>query len=245
MRPREYEQRVRQALVDRISSALMRNYPNGRIHCFGSFAAGLYLPTADMDIVFVSDQFKNRGIPAYQTSYRWMSRFFDTLVRAGIGSHDDVQIVAKAKVPIIKFIDQMTGLNVDISFENMSGVIANKTFQEWMDKYPAMPKLVPLIKQFLLMRDLNEVVNGGIGGLSISCLIVSFLQHHPAIQSGNMKQEHHLGQLLLDFFDLYGNKFNMATTAIMMNPPGYFPKFGQVCLPESEELPTCECFNHQ
>jgi non-canonical poly(A) RNA polymerase PAPD5/7 len=44
-----------------------------------------------------------------------------------------------------------------------------------------------------------------------------------------MVQEHHLGELLLDFFDLYGNKFNMTTTAIRMKPPGYIVKFVEVC----------------
>jgi non-canonical poly(A) RNA polymerase PAPD5/7 len=158
-----------------------------------------------------------------------MRQVLTTLEHADIACYEGSSIISKARVPIIKFVDGMTGLKVDISFENMSGVVANKTFQEWIAQFPAMPKLVCLIKQFLLMRNLNEVVDGGIGGFSISCLVVSLLQHHPAIQSGSMVQEHHLGELLLDFFDLYGNKFNMTTTAIRMKPPGYVVKFVEVC----------------
>lgn len=229
MRPQDFEQRIREGLIDRISSALRWRFPQGRVYCFGSFAAGMYLPTADMDLAFVSEKFKHSGQPQFRITYSWMRQVLTTLEHADIACYEGSSIISKARVPIIKFVDGMTGLKVDISFENMSGVVANKTFQEWIAQFPAMPKLVCLIKQFLLMRNLNEVVDGGIGGFSISCLVVSLLQHHPAIQSGSMVQEHHLGELLLDFFDLYGNKFNMTTTAIRMKPPGYIVKFVEVC----------------
>jgi len=87
-----------------------------------------------------------------------------------------------------------------------------------------MPILVTLIKQFLTMRGLNEPVNGGIGGFSVICLVVSLLQHMPQVQSGNMIPEYHLGEILMEFFDLYGNEFNTMTTAIQMKPPAYLPK---------------------
>jgi non-canonical poly(A) RNA polymerase PAPD5/7 len=40
----------------------------------------------------------------------------------------------------------------------------------------------------------------------------------PDAQSGN------LGDLLMEFLDLYGNNFNTTTTGICLNPPGYFQK---------------------
>jgi non-canonical poly(A) RNA polymerase PAPD5/7 len=87
-----------------------------------------------------------------------------------------------------------------------------------------MPILVTLIKHLLAMRGLNEPVNGGIGGFSVTCLVVSLLQNMPQVQSGSMIPEHHLGEILMEFLDLYGNQFNFETTAIQLNPPGYIPK---------------------
>jgi len=224
VRPHQLENTVRQNLISRISDVLRRRYPNGQLHCFGSFAAGLYLPTADMDLVFVSDGFRRRGVKEFAPSGNWMHKFARALEVGNISQVGSTEVVSKARVPIVKFVDRFTGIKVDISFENMTGVIANETFQQWKAQYPAMPILVTLIKQFLLMRGLNEVFTGGIGGFTVTCLVVSLLQHLPSVQSGNMVPEQNLGQLLIDFLDLYGNKFNIATTAISMRPPGYFPK---------------------
>ena len=147
------------------------------------------------------------------------------LVRRGIAIEDTLAVVPRAKVPIIKFTDRDTGIKVDISFENDSGLKANATFQKWKEEYPALPTIAVVIKQLMAMRDLNEVVSGGIGGFSIICLVVSMMQMMPEVQSGSMEPEHHFGDLLLNFFDLYGNKFNIKTTGIMVGTnPGYFSK---------------------
>ncbi len=71
--------------------------------------------------------------------------------------------------------------------------------------------MVVLLKQFLAMRGLNEVHTGGIGGFSIICLVVSYLQHH--------EKAPHLGACLIGFFDYYGNKFDLSRKRIQMNPP--------------------------
>ena len=141
-----------------------------------------------------------------------------------IADPDTIEVVHKAKVPIVKFVDQITNLKVDISFENDSGLIANDTFQRWRHEFPAMPILVMLIKQFLMMRGLNEVVQGGIGGFSVTCLVTSLLQNLPRVQCGDVIPEQHLGEMLLEFLDFYGNQLDIARTGISMNPPGYFSK---------------------
>jgi non-canonical poly(A) RNA polymerase PAPD5/7 len=222
IRPTESEELVRRGLLKRVQTCLER-FKTGRLYCFGSFAAGLYLPNSDMDLVYVSRPFEEQGIPMYSNK----SMLFGCLRRlesSGIVRRGTGVCIHKAKVPIIKFIDDLTGIKVDISFENLTGVVANGTYEKWKSEYPAMVYLTPIVKQFLMMRDLNEVFTGGLGGFSISCLVISFLQLHPAIQSGTIVAERHLGELLVDFLDLYGNKFNMDATGITLNPPGYFPK---------------------
>ena len=153
-----------------------------------------------------------------------MRRFAQHLTKAGIAPYSGVIVVAKAKVPIVKFTERTTGIKVDISFENDSGLRANETFRVWKSQYPAMPVIVVLVKQLLAMRGLNEVYLGGIGGFTIICLVVSMLQHMPEIQSGAMDGECHYGDLLLNFLDLYGNKLDIEGTGLVMNPPGYFDK---------------------
>lgn len=50
------------------------------------------------------------------------------------------------------------------------------TFVFLFQKYPVLPYLVLVLKQFLLQRDLNEVFTGGIGSYSLFLMAVSFLQ---------------------------------------------------------------------
>jgi non-canonical poly(A) RNA polymerase PAPD5/7 len=222
-KPAEVEENMRGALISDLRRAVQRIWSDADILPFGSYPAGLYLPTADMDLVFVSRSYMDGSYGKY-TNKSALFRFRDFLNREQIAAPNSVEVISKAKVPLVKYIDYYTGLRVDVSFENDTGLIANKTFQQWKVAFPAMPVLVTVIKQFLAMRGLNEPVNGGIGGFTVTCLVVSLLQHMPQVQSGNMIPEHHLGEILMEFFDLYGNEFNVTTTAIQLLPPAYVAK---------------------
>lgn len=222
VKPRDFEHRAREDLISRISRAVRS--VRGKIDCFGSFPAGLYLPAADMDLVFVTDEYERTGTPGMVLKYKPMRKFLNHLIRARICDEHDYQIITKAKVPIVKFVDIPTGLNVDISFDNLTGVEANSTYRRWKEEFPVMPVLVALVKQLLIMRSLSEVFMGGMGGFAVTCLVVSMLQNHPGIQSGSIVPEENLGALFLDFLDLYGNKFDLPNTGIRLKPPEYFTK---------------------
>lgn len=187
--------------------------------------SGLYLPTADMDLVVCSASFMKGGPPTYLGAKSWLYKFQKFLVAQGVAASDSIEVIAHARIPLVKFVDRLTGLKVDVSFENLGGVGAVDTFLAWKAQYPVMPILVTVIKHFLLMRGLNEPVNGGIGGFSVICLVVSMLQVMPQVQSRSMKATHHLGELLLDFFELYGRHFQYQTNAISLTRPvGYIRK---------------------
>ncbi|KAG9242186.1 hypothetical protein BJ878DRAFT_426466 [Calycina marina] len=224
--PRRFEDFIRGKLVEDLRTRVQNVYHQFQpdVLTFGSYPAGLYLPTADMDVVVVSRSFMQGGpkeIGHSQGSVRKFARFLDN---EGVVMPGSMDMILHAKVPLVKYVDRLTGLKVDISFENDTGLIANKTFQDWKSKHPAMPLLVTLMKHFLAMRGLNEPVNGGIGGFSVICLVTSLLQLLPQTSAGYMVPEHHLGDILMEFLDLYGNKFNWKTTAIVLNPPQYVSK---------------------
>ncbi|KAG4421083.1 hypothetical protein IFR04_005726 [Cadophora malorum] len=225
VRPRDFEQVIRQRLVDDLQTRVKQHFDrDDEIRPFGSFPAGLFLPTADMDLVCVSSEFLDRGKKIFGQGLRGLFRFRDFIQQNGLALNRQIEVISGAKVPLIKYVDKLTGLKVDISFENDTGLVANNTFQAWKKQFPAMPILVTLIKHLLAMRGLNEPVNGGIGGFSVTCLVVSLLQHLPQVQSRSMIPEHHLGEILMEFLDLYGNEFNTTTTAISVNPPAYIRK---------------------
>lgn len=228
MKPRKFEQRIRDNLVDNLLQAMRRDdrsFSNARIFPFGSFMSGLYLPTADMDLVVCSAEFLRGGMPKYLSAKNWLYKFQKFLVMQKIAEQESIEVIAHARVPLVKFVDKLTGLKVDVSFDNLGGVDAIDTFMRWKEQYPAMPILVTVIKHFLLMRGLNEPVNGGLGGFSVICLVVSMLQLMPQVQSRNLIPGHHLGEMLLEFLSLYGQSFQFESVAISLTKPiGYLSK---------------------
>lgn len=95
--------------------------------------------------------------------------------------------------------------------------------QEFMENMPTLPRLVLVLKQFLLQRDLNEVFTGGISSYSLILLTISFLQLHPRIDA--CQDDANLGVLLIEFFELYGRHFNYIKTGIRIKDGGsYVPK---------------------
>lgn len=223
VRPRDFEEAVRHNLVRNLAAHAKRWQKTANVKAFGSFMSGLYLPTADMDLVICSDQFLKGGYPVLSNKGS-LYKLRAYLTKNDIPHGNDVELIIGAKVPLVKYIDEATGLRVDISFENLTGIDAIDTFMEWKKQYPAMPTLVAIIKHFLCMRGLNEPVNGGIGGFSVICMVVNLFNNWPEVQSGTLNPQHHLGESLMRFFRLYGKEFDYETTAISMNPPRFVPK---------------------
>ncbi len=240
VRPKDYEQEVRADVLKRLSRAFNQIENGGVLKAFGSYAAGLYLPTADMDLVWLQIGFKPgqsaaNGLPPPPTR-SLLNKFARRLRDMGLARANSVQLIPWAKVPIIKFVDEVTGIRVDLSFNNDTGVIANETVQRWKTQYPAMPIIVSIVKHFLKVRGLNDVAIGGLGGFSIICLVTSLIQHMPGTTPPS-----NLGQLLLEFFNLYGNLIDRDTIAIRLDPPGYIDKVG---IPPHFSFSTNTCRLH-
>lgn len=220
MKPLPFEDGIRADLIRRLQTIFEQKFAGCRLESFGSFAAGLYLPIADMDLVLLSHAFMHSRMKHFCQAPKQIYQFSGYLQRQNVAVPGSVETIAHAKVPIIKFVDQVTGLKVDLSFDNDTGIVANGTFQTWKAQYPIMPIIVSIIKQFLMIRGLNDVSKGGLGGFSIICLVTSFLQLNPAAAGPNPT----IGSLLMEFFNLYGNYFDTSLAGISLNPPQYFNK---------------------
>ncbi|KAJ9636009.1 hypothetical protein H2204_005506 [Knufia peltigerae] len=219
VRPKEYEQAVREEVFQRLRQEFRRCGPSGDLYAFGSYAAGLYLPTGDMDIVYITSRMRPGSLPSREAARPLVRRFHDFLRTQRIAKHGSILAIAHAKVPLLKFVDKISGLKIDLSFDNDTGIAAIETFHRWKSAYPAMPIIVSIVKQYLMMRGLNDVSTGGLGGFSTICLVTSLLQHLPVTT-----EPLNLGEVLLEFFNLYGNVFNRREIAIRMEPPAYLDK---------------------
>jgi len=181
---------------------------------------------SDIDLVVLSDAM------AYSDKSTVLHLLANTLKRNGITSH--VTIIAKAKVPIVKFMTTHGRFKVDISINQGNGLVSGKIISGFLkDMFPsanggeskALRSLVMVTKAFLSQRSMNEVYTGGLGSYSIVCLAVSFLQMHPKIRRGEIDPDKNLGVLVMEFFELYGKYFNYDEAGISLREGGmYFNK---------------------
>ncbi|KAM9765684.1 terminal nucleotidyltransferase 4B [Menidia menidia] len=207
--PRPEEEKMRLEVVDRIKGVIYGLWPSAEVQVFGSFSTGLYLPTSDIDLVVFGK---------WETLPLWTLE--EALRKRNVADENSIKVLDKATVPIIKLTDSFTEVKVDISFNVKSGVKAARLIKEFKEKYPVLPYLVLVLKQFLLQRDLNEVFTGGIGSYSLFLMAVSFLQLHyrDDVCSPNIN----IGVLLIEFFELYGRHFNYLKTGIRIKDGGCY-----------------------
>lgn len=214
--PAESEIVARNDAMRRIRNLVHGIWSDAEAHVFGSYATDLYLPGSDIDMVILSDSGR------YDTK-DYLFQLSSKLRREGVAKK--VEPIAKARVPIIKMVEAQTNINVDISFEKRNGVKTVNKINEWREMFPELRCFILVIKQFLARRRLNEVHTGGLGGFSIICMVVSFLKNHPRVGSGELTLKDNLGVLVIEFFELYGKKFNYDDVALCMTGRmGYLSK---------------------
>lgn len=211
-RPRPSEIQMRSEVILRTMSIILNRWPQAKVQIFGSFCTTLFLPTGDIDLV-VHGRWSTTPLFSLE----------DDLRRNDVALEDSILVLDKTVVPIIKFIDKLTEVRVDISFNQESGLKSAHMIQQFIQEYPFLPKLVFILKQFLYERNLHEVYYGGISSYSLILLLVSFLQLHP--RHAAAESNPNLGVLLIEFFELYGRNFNYMKTGItVLNGGSYFPK---------------------
>ena len=115
----------------------------------------------------------------------------------------------------------MTDVKVDISFNMNNGIKSAELIGHYLREYPCLKMLVYVLKQFLLQRDLNEVFTGGISSYSLILMCVSFLQLHPR-PDALLNCPINYGVLLIEFFELYGRRFNYMQTGIRIKEGGRY-----------------------
>ncbi|WOL14536.1 non-canonical poly(A) RNA polymerase PAPD5 isoform X1 [Canna indica] len=213
--PTPAEQASRSAAVQCISEIIKHIWPQCKVEVFGSFRTGLYLPTSDIDVVIMDSEVKSPQMGLYALARALSQR----------SVAKKMQVIAKARVPIIKFVEKRSGIAFDVSFDIDSGPAAADYIKGAVQKLPPLRPLCLVLKVFLQQRELNEVYSGGIGSYALLVMLIVYLQFH---WKGQNSQDHHqpmernLGILLAGFFDFFGRKLNNWDVGISCNSKKIF-----------------------
>ncbi|KAF9512789.1 hypothetical protein BS47DRAFT_1393947 [Hydnum rufescens UP504] len=197
--PQEHE--TRRLMIQWIRNVIISEYPDAEVLPFGSFETKLYLPLGDIDLVIKSDNIKGQRD---RDKFSVLSKLASLLRRANIT--DNVEIIAKAKVPIIKFITSHGRIPIDISINQTNGLTAGLIVHQFMKEIPALRPLILVIKSFLSQRSMNEVFSGD-------------ASQDPSLQYQCLRQPR---VLLVEFFETYGRFFQYDTVGISLRSGGHY-----------------------
>ncbi|PLW17420.1 hypothetical protein PCANC_14647 [Puccinia coronata f. sp. avenae] len=125
IQPTHEEHELRNLIIQMIRRTVQSKWPDADVEPFGSFGTKLYLPAGDIDLVIISAQMIN------EQKSRILYKLAPLIRENNIGQ--DVVVIAKAKVPIIKFKTIFGNINVDISINQTNGIIAMKKVTELLD----------------------------------------------------------------------------------------------------------------
>ena len=215
--PSYAEHEVRSMVIELIARAIKSQWRDAQVFAFGSQQTKLYLPQGDIDLVVVSDSMEHAR---RESTLRSMA---SCLRKNNLAT--DVQVIARAKVPIVKFVCTYAKLKVDISINQTNGLAAAKYVNSWLYRSPCIRPLVMTVKHLLVQRGMSEVFSGGLGSYSVIIMVISFLQLHPKLQRDEIDPARNLGVLFLEFLELYGKYFGYDNVGISIRGKGgYFSK---------------------
>ncbi|KAL3652553.1 hypothetical protein CASFOL_002234 [Castilleja foliolosa] len=207
--PTPEEQESRNAAIASVADVIKYIWPNAEVEVFGSFKTGLYIPSSDIDVVIMGSNVRSPQMGLYALSRALSQR----------GIAKKIQVIAKARVPIIKFFEKKSGVAFDISFDVENGPRAAEYIKDAVSKWPSLKPLCLILKVFLQQRELNEVYSGGIGSYALLSMLIAMLR---TPHDRKTSPEHNLGILLVNFFDIYGCKLNTVDVGVACNGEGVF-----------------------
>ena len=145
------------------------------MHSFGSCMTGLRLPYGDIDLMFETGASNSDKV----AQRRMVLRMARELRRrkGSIASH--ITAIKHARVPIIKWTDAQSGLQVDASFNNTDGLVNTASLARAVAATPAMRPLTLVLKSQLMREGLNETVTGGVGGYLLANMVRHVLLSPP------------------------------------------------------------------
>lgn len=215
MSPTEDEMGRRNELIGEMRALVADLWDGATLETFGSHHTQMFLPKSDIDMVIFG--VPDGKAPLFELAQR--------LEEQDLVSY--IEVIDKARIPIVKLVHKTSGIHIDVSFNIAGGLATADLVKHYMRLFPAFRPLTLLLKYFLAQRGLNETFSGGIGSFLLQMMVISFLQHHRRSLDPphDDPKYNNLGQLLLGFLTLYGHTFNYDEIAISVRNGGsYFYK---------------------
>lgn len=156
---------------------------------------------------------------------------------------DGRPLVIHAKVPILRFRDRCTGVEVDLNVNNAVGLRNTRLLQCYAQLDDRVSPLVLAVKAWATGRDINQAKHGTLSSYSLALMVIQYLQcgTEPAVlpslqkmQPGRFRNDgdvrllrlgeelprwqssntQSLGALFVGFLNFYANRFSFSQSCV-------------------------------
>jgi len=205
--PSAEETAMRDWVADQVRNVAKELWVDSVTVVFGSASTGLSLPDSDVDICIFNAQGGRRAIHTLANTFKAKNMV------------DYMEVIDKAKVPIVKLRFKGCLFTADVCFDQETGPRTGQLIRSVLTSLPEARPLILVIKMFLAQRELNETYRGGVGSYLTFLTVISIVQRARRLRSDAAQN---LGELLLAYFDFYGNVLNYNDVGISLLEGGSF-----------------------
>ena len=215
VKPSETTNLKRFDAFSKIKAILEDEIEGSSVLCFGSFATQLYLPQSDVDLVILNDSLTNDVL--IKKTKKVMNRYPDVFLNV-----DEI----KSKVPIIKFTEEESGVEFDISFNEVSVIHVMQVVITEVREQPEIKYLIFILKVALKQRAMNNTFMGGVGSFLLFLLVLSFLSEfkNQKRRAGRDIGKITLAEYLIEFLQFWGKHFSARNDEVVIGDRIVFRK---------------------
>ncbi|XP_008783591.2 UTP:RNA uridylyltransferase 1-like [Phoenix dactylifera] len=170
--PTEEEIAKPKKLLLSLGKLVNKEWPNAQLYLYGSCANSFAVSNSDIDVCLAIDD-NDISKPNI------LLKLADILQS---GNLQNVQALTRARVPIVKLMDPVTGLSCDKCINNLLAVVNTKLLKDYAQIDDRLRQLAFIVKHWARSRHINETYQGTLSSYAYVLMCIHFLQlRKPAI----------------------------------------------------------------
>ncbi|XP_061347542.1 UTP:RNA uridylyltransferase 1 [Gastrolobium bilobum] len=170
--PPEEEKLKQKQLLVLLEKLVNEEWPTARLYLYGSCANSFDVSKSDIDVCLAIEE---AGMEKSQI----IIKLADILQSDNL---QNVQALTRARVPIVKLMDPVTGISCDICINNLLAVVNTRLLRDYGCIDLRLRQLAFIIKHWAKSRGVNETYHGTLSSYAYVLMCIHFLQQRrPAI----------------------------------------------------------------
>ncbi|XP_017429290.1 UTP:RNA uridylyltransferase 1 [Vigna angularis] len=170
--PSEEEKKKQKQVVALLEKLVRKEWPAAKLHLYGSCANSFGVSKSDIDVCLAIEE-------ASLDKAKIIRKLADILRSDNL---KNVQALTRARVPIVKLMDPVTGISCDICINKLLAVVNTKLLRDYALIDSRLRQLAFIIKHWAMSRRVNETYQGTLSSYAYVLMCIHYLQmRRPAI----------------------------------------------------------------